>query len=178
MKNLIKILFSFSLLISLSYGNVKKIIEPDIQTKGPLIYLADNLGEEKKLGWCIDTKGKGFHETLHSHSCKPEGADTQFRYDALSKNIISVTFKGKCMTLNEADNITTPFALLDCKSKNPKQQFSYDKLNQEFEIIYKPDHCVAVGQEINNAGPYQSRDLILAPCNTLEDSLKKWVVRN
>ena len=66
--------------LGMSGCHTNVFMEPVIQTKGPLVYLADNLGEEKKLGWCIDTEGKGFHEPLQSHSCKPEGADTQFKY--------------------------------------------------------------------------------------------------
>ena len=33
---------------------------PAIRTPAPVIYLADNLDEQDKLGWCIDTKGRGF----------------------------------------------------------------------------------------------------------------------
>ena len=66
--------------------------EPDIQTKGTVIYLADNLNEEAKLGWCIDTYGRGFSDQLHSHSCKPEGGDTQFSFDVNSGMIQSVEF--------------------------------------------------------------------------------------
>ena len=53
---------------------------PDIQTKGTVIYLADNFNEEAKLGWCIDTQGRGFSDKLHAHSCKPTGGDTQFSF--------------------------------------------------------------------------------------------------
>ncbi|MCH6259162.1 hypothetical protein MLD52_21575 [Puniceicoccaceae bacterium K14] len=55
--------------------------EPIIQTEGPIIYLADNLDEQDKLGWCIDTDGKDFSDTLQAHSCKPEGNDVLFRYN-------------------------------------------------------------------------------------------------
>ena len=57
-----------------------KAEEPAIQTQGTVIYLADNLNEEAKLGWCIDTQGRGFSDKLHSHSCKPTGGDTQFSF--------------------------------------------------------------------------------------------------
>ena len=55
---------------------------PNIKTPAPVIYLEDNLGEKDQLGYCIDTKGRGFGEKLHAHSCKPRGGDVQFRYDS------------------------------------------------------------------------------------------------
>ena len=71
---------------------------PDLQSGTPVIYLADNLDEKDKLGWCIDTKGRGFADTLHAHSCKPAGPgyrDTQFSYDADSGQIRSAAFDEK-----------------------------------------------------------------------------------
>ncbi len=67
--------------------------EPVIQTEGTVIYLADNLQEEAKLGWCIDTRGRGFGEQLHAHSCKPQGGDVQFSFDEESGKIQSVAFE-------------------------------------------------------------------------------------
>lgn len=81
---------------------------------GPVIHLADNLGEADGLGWCIDTLGRGLAETLQIHSCKPQGGDTQFRYDAEAQQIQSVAFKGKCVVLRDADNTAAPFGLFDC----------------------------------------------------------------
>ena len=52
---------------------------PDLQTPAPVVYLADNLDEQDKLGWCIDTVGRGFGERLHAHSCKPRGGDVPVR---------------------------------------------------------------------------------------------------
>jgi len=54
---------------------------PIIQTPSPVIYLADNLDEQDQLGYCIDTRGNGFNEELHAHSCKASGGDVQFYYD-------------------------------------------------------------------------------------------------
>ena len=57
---------------------------PIIQTNPPFIILNDNLDEKDKLGWCFDTKGWGFTEQLHAHSCKPAGDDVLFSYDDVS----------------------------------------------------------------------------------------------
>ena len=57
---------------------------PIIQTNPPFIILNNNLDEKDKLGWCFDTKGWGFTEQLHAHSCKPAGDDVLFSYDDVS----------------------------------------------------------------------------------------------
>jgi len=54
---------------------------PILQTPSPVIYLADNLDEQDQLGYCIDTRGRGFNEKLHAHSCKAKGGDVQFFYN-------------------------------------------------------------------------------------------------
>ena len=152
--------------------------EPVIQTQGTVIYLADNLKEEAKLGWCIDTQGRGFSDKLDSHSCKPGGGDTQFSYDTTSGMIQSVEFEGKCMTLNAPDNTEIPFGLLDCEEGEVAQQFIYDTDSMEFRIAADESNCVTVADTIIEAGPFQSRYLLLAPCADLSPSFKQWVIRN
>jgi hypothetical protein len=93
---------------------------------GPVIYLADNLDEADELGWCIDTLGRGFAETLQIHSCKPQGGDTQFRYDVNAQQIQYVAFEAKCMALSDPENTAVPFGLIDCVADDPTQQFSFD----------------------------------------------------
>ena len=151
--------------------------DPVIQTKGTVIYLADNLNEEAKLGWCIDTQGRGFSHKLHSHSCKPSGGDTQFSYDAATGMIESVEFEGKCMTLNAPDNKDVPFGLIDCTEGDVSQQFNYDAESMEFRLSTDESKCVTVAQNIIEAGPFQSRYLIFASCADLTPSFKQWVVR-
>ena len=151
---------------------------PDIQTKGTVIYLADNFNEEAKLGWCIDTQGRGFSDKLHAHSCKPTGGDTQFSFDETSGMIESVEFQGKCMALNAPDNKETPFGLLDCVEGDVSQQFNYDAQSMEFRLSTDESQCVAVEDNIIEAGPFQSRYLIFAPCSALSSVAKQWVIRN
>ena len=37
-----------------------------IQTPSPVIHLAENLDEQDQLGYCIDTRGRGFNVDLHA----------------------------------------------------------------------------------------------------------------
>lgn len=150
---------------------------PVIQTKGTVIYLADNLNEEAKLGWCIDTQGRGFSDKLHAHSCKPTGGDTQFSFEENAGTIQSVEFEGKCMTLTEPDNAEIPFGLLDCVDGDVNQQFFYDTDSMEFRIATDESLCVTVAETISNAGPFQSRHLLFSPCADLPPSFKQWVIR-
>ncbi len=150
---------------------------PAIQTKGTVIYLADNLNEEANLGWCIDTQGRGFGEKLHAHSCKPTGGDVQFSFDEESGKIESVAFESKCMTLSEPENKEVPFGLLDCVDADVSQQFIYDTQSMEFRPHTDESRCVAVAEPIIQAGPFQSRFLILAPCADLSPAFKQWIIR-
>ena len=72
---------------------------PDLQSPEPIIYLADNLDEQDRLGYCIDTDGKGFSNTLQVHSCKPNGDDVLFYYDAETEQICSATYPGYCAAM-------------------------------------------------------------------------------
>ncbi len=154
---------------------------PVLQSGTPVIYLADNLDEKDKLGWCIDTEGRGFAETLQSHSCKPAspgGTDTQFSYDDANGQIRSVPFNDKCMTLSDPDSEEWPFGLLDCVSDEPSQTFVYDVASKEIRIGGDPSKCVVVAPTSIAAGPFMSRDLIYADCDSVEEKFKQWVVKN
>ena len=153
-------------------------VEPEIQMVGPVIYLADNLNEKENLGWCIDTEGKGQGDQLQAHSCKPAGDDTQYSYDITTSTIRSVNYDNQCMSFNDPENAVNPFGLVDCVDGDPKQQFAYDADNMEIRIGDDPSQCVTVAETIIEAGPYQSRDLIVASCQDLGASFKQWVVRN
>ncbi len=150
---------------------------PQIQTEGAVIYLADNLNEEAKLGWCIDTRGRGFSEWLHAHSCKPSGGDTQFLFDSDRGAIESVAFRGKCMTLNDPTSANIPFGLLDCRDDDLAQQFVYDQKSMEIRLQSDVSRCVTVAETITKAGPFQSRALVLAACADLAAGFRQWVVR-
>jgi len=150
---------------------------PSLQTDGPVIHLADNLNEEASLGWCIDTEGRGLSDQLHAHSCKPEGDDVLFTYVAETGMIASATYDGLCMAYNDPENADNPFGLVSCDEGDPAQHFVYNDASMEMRLASDPAQCVTVAEIIDDAGPYQSRDLILAPCGALEASLKQWVIQ-
>ena len=101
---------------------------PLLQSGTPVIYLAENLDEKEQLGWCIDTRGRGFAETLHAHSCKPAGRtakDTQFSYDAESGQIRSVAFEEKCMAFSDPENKVQPSAFsIACPARRHRNSFT------------------------------------------------------
>lgn len=150
---------------------------PNIQTQGAIIHLADNLNEEANLGWCIDTDGRDLTDLLHAHSCKPSGDDVLFSYTAESGMIASATYDNKCMAYNAPENDINPFGLVDCDDTASNQAFSYDAETMEMRLGSDTTQCLTVSPAIDEAGPYQSRDLIHAACDSLEPSFKQWIVR-
>ena len=151
---------------------------PNIQTVGPVIHLADNLDEEAKLGWCIDTDGRELTDQLHAHSCKPSGDDVLFSFAPDGGMIESATYDGLCMAYNAPESATNPFGLIACDAQNPNQNFAYDPASMEIHLASDAAQCVTVAAVIDEAGPFQSRDLILATCDALDPSFKQWVIKD
>lgn len=147
---------------------------PNLQTPAPVIHLADNLGETSDLGWCIDTIGRGFADRLHAHSCKPGGGDVQFRLDRATGQIRSVAFEGKCVTYQPGDGV--PFGLLDCSADAVAQEFLWDPETGQFRPSAQPTACLAVGEAIRSAGPFLSRDLLVAQCADADPSRTTWAI--
>jgi hypothetical protein len=150
---------------------------PNIQTVGPIIHLADNLDEEASLGWCIDTEGRELSDQLQAHSYKPGGDDVLFTFAAEKGMIESATYEGLCMAYNDPENAVNPFGLIPCDAADPAQHFVYDDTTMEMQLASDTAQCVTVAETIDDAGPYQSRDLILAPCDALDVNFKQWVIK-
>lgn len=150
---------------------------PELQTPAPAIYLADNLDEQDNLGWCIDTLGRGFAEQLQTHSCKPQGGDVQFGYNAETMQIFSAEYAGKCAVLNQAAAVGVSFDLLDC-SDSELQKFVYDLEAMEFSPLGDTSLCITAGANSQSAGPFMSRNLKLASCTATDDSFKQWIVKS
>ena len=148
---------------------------PDLKTPAPVIYLADNLDEKDRLGFCIDTVGRGLSDRLHAHSCKPQGGDVQFQFDTANGQIRSATFDNKCAALMEAPAPGVKLALLDC-ADGDEQRFTFATDNGEFHPAGRNDMCLAVGPASRTAGPFMSRDLMLADCASTDAGLKRWIV--
>ena len=145
---------------------------PNLQTPSPVIYLAENLDEADQLGWCIDTLGRGLSDQLHAHSCKPQGGDVQFRFEAATGQIRSVAFDELCASYTG----TLPLGLVTC-NEEPSQAFAYDDTTMTFRLGSDRDACLVVGASSRSAGPYMSRTLEVASCDQTDDMLKMWVVK-
>lgn len=164
---------AFSAVIGLSSAMAAA---PDLKTPAPVIYLADNLDEKDRLGWCIDTVGRGLSDQIHAHSCKPQGGDVQFSLDTATGQLKSVAFEGKCVVLKEPADATVPFGLVDC-ADTPAQTFSYDPDSMELRTGGEAAECLVVGESSRSAGPFMSRALLVAQCEATDASLKQWIVK-
>lgn len=149
---------------------------PQIQTPSPVIYLADNLDEKDNLGWCIDTLGRGFAENLQAHSCKPQGGDVQFSFDAETGLIRNVEFSKFCMQHNAGNKPV--FGLVPCDAKNNDQQFSYTAETQSISPASNDALCVSVAKESRTAGPFMSRSLLLETCAETDAKFRTWIIAN
>ncbi|MDE0174727.1 MAG: hypothetical protein OYH76_02025 [Defluviicoccus sp.] len=154
-----------------------KAAPPSLRTPAPVIYLADNLDEQDRLGWCIDTVGRGFGERLHAHSCKPRGGDVQFAHDAEARRIVSATFAGKCAALTGPATAGVSLGLVDCSKDSPGQDFDYDGGALAFRPGGDRMLCLTVGAASRSAGPFMSRDLSLAPCASTDPRYRQWRVK-
>ena len=145
-----------------------------IQTPTPVIYLADNLGEKDNLGWCIDTLGRNFAERLQAHSCKPQGDDVQFSFDADTGQIQSVEYAEFCMAHQPNDEST--FALVTCNPNAIDQQFTYEPDSHTIRTAADENACVSVGESTRSADPFMSRKLLLSDCDMTDGLSKEWVI--
>lgn len=145
---------------------------PELQTPSPVIYLADNLDEADRLGWCIDTLGRGLSDQLHAHSCKPQGGDVQFSFEPETGHIKSAAFDNLCASYSG----TLPLGLVACEDA-ASQAFVYDEPTMTFRPESNQDNCLVVGDASRSAGPFMSRTLGVASCEQVDDLLKTWVIK-
>ena len=149
---------------------------PIIQTPSPVIHLADNLDEQDQLGYCIDTRGNGFNEELHSHSCKASGGDVQFVYDNETLQICSVEFTGFCIEMSGGPIEGMSLSLVESLTDSPEQKFIYDLDNGEFRAEADTSFCLTVGDTSAAAGIYMFRTLTMELSAEIEQKFKTWVI--
>ena len=164
------------LTIFFCYSSLVLAASPNLQTSPPVIYLADNLDEERNLGYCLDTRGRGFSERMHAHSCKPRGGDVQFIYRRESSQIRSATFDGKCIVVLGEAKAGSKFGLVDCSNKDKLQNFNYVEATLEFRSSMNKSLCVSVGKESRRAGPFMARYLRLSICQSTQPKYKQWLI--
>lgn len=151
---------------------------PVLRTAGPIIHLADNLDEPDRLGWCIDTQGRGRSDALHVHSCKPDPTaekDVAFSYDTESGQIRSATYENRCAEVNAAGS-ERALGLVDCEDGSAAQAFDYDPVHLSLHPRGDEATCLVAGAGSASAGPYVSRSLDLASCAETDASLRQWIV--
>lgn len=149
---------------------------PMIQTPSPLIHLADNLDEQDQLGWCIDTRGNGFNEELHLHSCKASGGDVQFVYNEDTYQICSAEYTGFCVEMSGGPVEGMSLSLVESNMDSPDQKFVYHEDSGEFRPEEDNNLCIAAGETSAAAGIYMYRSLSLELSTEIEEKLKKWVI--
>lgn len=149
---------------------------PIIQTPAPLIHLAYNLDEQDELGWCIDTRGNGFNEVLHTHSCKATGGDVQFYYNEETNQICSAEYVDFCIEMTGGPVEGMTLSLVDSDPSSSDQKFIYDDESGEFRPDGNNNLCLAAGATSAIAGIYMSRSLTLELVSDTDVTLKKWVV--
>ena len=147
-----------------------------IQTPSPVIHLADNLDEQDQLGYCIDTRGRGFNEELHAHSCKPRGGDVQFSYNKETLQICSVEFIGYCIEMPGGASKGMSLRLVKSNTSSSDQKFIYNEDSGEFVPEESLTLCLAVGETSAAAGIYMSRSLTLELSSETDVKLKQWVI--
>lgn len=149
---------------------------PTIQTPSPLIHLADNLDEQDQLGWCIDTRGIGFNEMLHVHSCKANGGDVQFFYNEETKQICSAEYDNFCVEMSGGPVEGMNLSLVESNTDSSDQKFIYDEDTGEFKPEANTNLCLAAGSTSAAAGIYMSRSLTLELSSETAERLKRWVI--
>ena len=150
---------------------------PNIQTPDPIIYLADNLDEQDKLGYCIDTDGKDFSDSLQVHSCKPNGDDVLFYYDEETQQICSATYPGFAAAMVGGPAVGMTISLIKSDPKSSDQKFIYYKESGELLPKENMNLCLAAGSKSDAAGPYMSRTLSLEPRESTDKKLKTWIIK-
>jgi len=141
---------------------------PDLQTTGPIIYLADNLDEKDKLGYCIDTQDRGQTERIQLHTCKPDtdnpmDRDVLFSWNTTTSQIEHAEYEGFCLAVNTG-NSETALGLLAC-TDSESQQFVVDTKTGEIHPASDTSLCLSGSTDSKIAGPYMSRPLNIEACN-------------
>jgi len=149
---------------------------PILKTPSPVIYLADNLDEQDQLGYCIDTRGRGFNEELHAHSCKPSGGDVQFFYNKETLQICSVEFTGYCIEIPGGASKGMSLRLVESDTSSSDQKFIYNEDSGEFAPKKGLALCLAVDETSRAAGKYMARSLTLELSSETDVKLKQWVI--
>ena len=154
---------------------------PDLQTTGPIIYLADNLDAKDMLGYCIDTQGRGQTERIQLHSCKPDtdnpmNRDVLFSLNTTTGRIEHAQYEGFCLAVNTG-NSETALGLPAC-SDAESQQFVFNTATGEIHPAKDTSLCLSASADSKTAGPYMSRPLNIETCSSVDAKLKTFIIQD
>ncbi len=82
------------------------------------------------------------------------------------------------MSLIDPDNNKVPFGLVPCNSDDAGQGFVFDSNTGRIQLQSSPNMCVVVGESSRSAGPFMSRNLLLANCENAEAELSVCVYQS
>jgi len=175
--------------------------EGNLHVPAPNMYLVDNLDEPNNWGYCMDITGPVPFTgcpLVQGHSCKEEGADGQFEYDAELQAVRSTNFDGTCQALYSgtghgvsftavagekgclqarSELLGSPFAVAPCDG-NPMQKFTYTPSRQL--AVGNGSLCMALGVDVTTVGQgpmyMVKRDVQLQDCASWDPSLSTWEI--
>lgn len=81
------------------------------------------------------------------------------------------------MDYNALESAENPFGLIACYAADPSQRFVHEVQSGRIRLGSDATQCVTVSASIDDAGSYQSRDLLLGACEDLDTSFTTWVIR-
>ncbi|CAK0840832.1 unnamed protein product [Prorocentrum cordatum] len=176
-------------------------IEGNPHVPGPNIYLADFVDVDNYWGYCLDIAGSPPHpqcDSIQGHTCKSDGADTQFRYDPDTESIVSQNFNGLCNPMydGEQDGRTwqadlnntrggclrvagsleagTGFVVVECRVPDSLQKFRYTPSRQL--AVVNTSLCFVLGVERTKQDGFSSRTAELQNCASWPSELSTWEV--
>ncbi|CAK0823781.1 unnamed protein product [Prorocentrum cordatum] len=176
-------------------------VEGNPYVPGPNIYLADLVDLDNYWGYCLDIAGSPPHpqcDSIQGHTCKSDGADTQFRYDPDTGSIVSQNFNGICNPMYDGEqdgriwqadlNNTrggclrvagsleagTQLVMVECRAPDSLQKFRYTP-SRQFAVV-NTSLCLVLGQERAEQDGFSSRTAELQDCASWPAELSTWEV--
>jgi len=181
-------------------------VEGNPWVKGPNIYLSNLVDQDNYWGYCLDISGSPPHpqcDVMQGHTCKPEGEDTQFRYDPATERIMSENFNGECSPMYdgekngrtwkaEANNSMggclraatgqnggilaagVALAMVQCSVSDAMQRFTYSPSGKF--IVANSSLCLVFGRERFQTDSFSSRSAQVQDCDTWPADLSTWEI--
>lgn len=157
----------------------------------PSVSLTDSFGVPE--GLCLDIPGFGAslncNGALQLHTCKSQGADTQFVFDFETREIRSVNYDSECQSItdNGKDSIGAcvtidgniavgdNLRLAECDG-GIDQTFEFSTGTSTIRTTANNGLCLAKTSAVGPAGPMERTDFALVDCETADSLDIAWTV--